>query len=103
MAKKTVEEWRPYVQEVLESKTKEFHSLGYSRVTPDELWHCLIHNVWNGNPKLRLHAIVRVIFIFKTQVFMNYLKIKVFKDNDILLLIYALKQKDTYYAVIVMS
>ncbi|HLS35404.1 MAG TPA: post-transcriptional regulator [Bacillota bacterium] len=95
MAKKTVEEWRPYVQEVLESKTKEFHSLGYSRVTPDELWHCLIHNVWNGNPKLRLHAIVRDIFKLKTQVFMNYLTMKAYQDDDLLESIEALTQEES--------
>lgn len=95
MAKKTVEQWKPIVQEVVESKMKEFHSLGYNSVSEEELWDCLVHTVWKGNPEKYLHEIVQDIFQLKTQVFMNYLTMQTYQDDNLLESIEALMKQES--------
>lgn len=90
MHKRTVEQWREMVGEVIDSKKDEFHFLGYTSVTPNDIWDCLLHNVWKGNPEKRLHEIVQDIFHLKPQTFMSYLTLQTYQDEDLLQSIEAL-------------
>lgn len=94
MEKKTVEEWKDRVEEIIESKKEEFHSLGYTSVTVDDLWDCLLHSVWKDQTKMRLHEIVQDIFQLKTQTFMNYLTMQTYQDEDLLQSIEALTKSE---------
>lgn|SRR5690625_4006620 len=94
MREKRVDEWRPIVQEVLDSKVRELQSLGYKRVTPDEIWDCLIHTVWKKDDKKLIHQVVQDIFQLKSQVFMNYLTMQAYQDDDLLESIEALMKEE---------
>jgi len=94
MSKKVVDQWRDTVTEVIESKKEEFHALGYDSVTTDDIWDCLLHSLWNGNPNKRLHEVVQDIFHLKTQTFMNYLTMQTYQDDNLLQSIEALTQNE---------
>lgn len=91
--KKTVNEWLPHVQIVLESKVKEFILMGYSQATNTDLWKCLQENVWKGNPTLHLHEVVQDIYHLKATTYMNYLTLHVYEDDDLMSSIAALTEK----------
>lgn len=91
--KKTVTEWRPLIECVLESKAREFALMGYSQATSSDIWNCLQEKVWKGNPVMRLHEIVQDIFHLKTSIYMSYLTINAYKDDDLMSSIAALTKK----------
>jgi|SRR5690625_480907 len=91
--KKTVNEWKPVIQLVLDSKASEFVLMGYSQATSDEVWNCLQNLVWKGNPTMRLHEIVQDIFHLKASVYMNYLTLNAYQDDDLMTSIAALTKK----------
>lgn len=90
MDRRPVEEWKERVQEIVESKKEEFHSLGYTSVTVEDIWECLLHSKWKDQPEKRLYEVVQDIFQLKTQTFMNYLTMQTYQDDDLLQSIEAL-------------
>lgn len=84
LLKKAVEEWKPLLQPVLISKVDEFHLLGYEEATQEDIWNCLVEKVWKGNPAKQLHEIVHEIFHLNTTVYMSYLTVNAYQDDDLL-------------------
>lgn len=93
VVRKTVDEWRPKVESVLEVKVNEFKLMGFPKATRDELWECLQTKVWKGNPTLRIHEVVQDIFHLNTAVYMSYLTMSAYKDDDLMASIVALTKK----------
>lgn len=81
---KDVSEWKSMIEEVLDSKVREFHLLGYSRATSEDIWSCLEDRVWKGNSKKRLHEIVQDIFHLKSNTYMSYLTVNAYQDDDLM-------------------
>ena len=82
MEEKTVEEWKQHVQPALESKISEFELVGYKDVTEEMLWRCLEETVWKGNPKKRLHEIVKDIFHLQPNNYMNFMAKEAMQKED---------------------
>lgn len=91
--KKTVTEWRPFIKPVLESKVQELLLMGYSQATSDDIWRCLQDRIWKGNPTKHLHEVVQDIFHLKAAVYMNYLTLNAYQDDDLMTSIAALTKK----------
>jgi len=90
---KTVQEWKAYIHPVLESKVQEFKLLGYSKVTLEDVWNCLVERVWKGNPERRLHEIVQEVYHLSTTEYMNYMTIDAYQADDLMASIQALTKK----------
>lgn|SRR5690554_4512921 len=82
--KQTVSEWKETVLPALESKVSEFHLMGYTKATKEEIWHCLEQKVWKGDPEKRLHEVIQDIFHLSATVYMNHLTLKVYQDSDLM-------------------
>ncbi len=96
MSEKPVLEWRNKVKPVLDSKRKEFFIIGYSKTTNDDIWDCLVDRIWEGNPNKRLHEVVQDILHLTSSVYMNYLTLSTYQDDDLMESINALiKNSDT--------
>lgn len=83
LKEKEVNQWKPFVQAIVNSKVCEFKQLGYFEATDEEVWKCLETQVWKGNPKKRLHEITQDIFRLKPYIFMNYLTMKAYQNDDL--------------------
>ncbi|WP_068674453.1 post-transcriptional regulator [Oceanobacillus sp. Castelsardo] len=86
----TVNEWKEQMKPILESKAFEFQSMGYSQVTTEEVWNCLVAKVWKGNPKKRMHEITQDIFHLGSNVYLSYLTVKSYENDDLMASIAAL-------------
>lgn len=84
MDKKTVSEWRNEVKPALDSKRKELLVMGYSKTTNNDIWNCLVDRVWQGNPDKRLHEVVQDILHLSSSVYMNYLTLSTYQDDDLM-------------------
>ncbi|WLV26034.1 post-transcriptional regulator [Aciduricibacillus chroicocephali] len=90
---KSAAEWRPEVEDVLDSKLEEFRMLGYPKVTKEALWECLCNHVWkNSQEGLKLHRIVADIFFLQPGTYMNYMARNAYRDNDLLASIQAIAE-----------
>ncbi|RLL47985.1 hypothetical protein D8M04_01520 [Oceanobacillus piezotolerans] len=78
----TVNDWKPMVQSVLESKVDEFQAMGYSQATAEDIWVCLEEKVWKGNPEKRIHEVVQEIFRLSSNQYVSYLTVKAYQDDD---------------------
>lgn len=94
LKKKEVNQWKPIVQQVLGSKVREFHLLGYSRATNEDVWRCLEERIWKGNPQKRLYEVVQDIFHLQSNVYMSYLTINAYQDDNLMDSIAALTQTE---------
>jgi len=77
-----VKEWESMITPALESKAYEFMLAGYSRVSVQDIWTCLEEKVWKGNPRKRLYEVVQDILHLDGSVYMSYLTLDVYKEND---------------------
>lgn len=91
---KHVKEWKPYVKPVLTSKVEEFLLMGYSRATDEDIWNCLKQHTWKNNPPKRLYQVVQDILHLRASVYMNYLTLKAYKDDDLMSSIEAVMNGD---------
>ncbi len=66
----------------LDSKTSEFKLMGYSQATGDDIWDCLVQKVWKGNPTKRLHEVTQDIFHLASNLYMSYLTVNAYQEND---------------------
>ncbi|MFC4558926.1 post-transcriptional regulator [Virgibacillus kekensis] len=87
---KTVNEWKPVLRHALESKASEFQLLGYNKATPADIWKCLEQKVWKGNPPKRLYEVVQDIFHLSSSLYMSYLTVNAYQDDDLMASIAAL-------------
>lgn len=87
---KRVEQWKPLMKPVLDSKTSEFKLMEYSNATNEDIWNCLVQKVWKGNPERRLHEIVQDIFHLASHMYMGYLTAGAYQENDLMASIAAL-------------
>jgi hypothetical protein len=87
-----VSEWKETVLPALESKVSEFHLMGYSKATKEEIWNCLEQKVWKGDPEKRIHEVIQDIFHLSATIYMNYLTLKVYQDSDLMNSINAVMQ-----------
>ncbi|MCT2537992.1 post-transcriptional regulator [Aquibacillus koreensis] len=79
---KRASEWKKMLVPVLDSKVDEFKLLGYSRTTVDDIWNCLTQKVWKGDPDKRLHEVTQDIFHLSSNIYMSYLTIHAYKDDE---------------------
>lgn len=82
--KKDVKQWRQEVDLVLDSKRTEFLMMGYSKTTNDDIWKCLLDKVWKDGQKKHLYEIVQDIFHLSPSVYMNYLTLSTYQDDDLM-------------------
>ncbi len=96
MEKKTVQEWRPFIQPALSSKRNEFKLIGYKNVTEDEIWQCLEKKVWKGNPVKRLYDVTADVFHLSAGTYMSFIRIGALQmeDDDLRSSIQALTNPD---------
>ncbi|MFG6114211.1 post-transcriptional regulator [Halobacillus sp. MO56] len=80
---KSTSMWKPEIFAVLESKAIEFQLMGYSGSTPEDIWKCLTKKVWKGNPEKRLYEVVQDIFHLNTALYISYLTVQAYQDDDL--------------------
>lgn len=90
MMERHVEDWKPVIRSVIESKAEELTLLGYGDVTSDMVWDCLLAKVWRKNKKLRLYQVVEDVFHLSGHVFMTYLTMETYQSDDLMASIAAL-------------
>lgn len=78
----TVEEWKEMLKPALESKVSEFQMMGYSKATSADVWDCLVKKVWKGNPEKRLYEVVQDIFHLDTTLYMSYLTVNAYQEEE---------------------
>ncbi|UJL44943.1 post-transcriptional regulator [Virgibacillus sp. NKC19-16] len=86
----TVNEWKDTIKPALDSKVDEFRLMGYSKAKPEDIWNCLVQKVWKGNPDKRLHEIVQDVFHLGSNVYLSYLTVNAYQDDDLMASITAL-------------
>ncbi|MBP1968774.1 hypothetical protein J2Z83_000868 [Virgibacillus natechei] len=90
----TINEWKPFVKPALDSKVNEFRVMGYSKATEEDIWNCLVQKVWKGNPNKRLHEIVQDVFHLGSNIYLSYLTVNAYQDDDLMASISALTGGD---------
>ncbi|AXI09571.1 hypothetical protein CUC15_11835 [Oceanobacillus zhaokaii] len=83
-------EWKTMVEPVLVSKAAELRLMGYSQATAGDVWTCLVEKVWKGNPEKRIHEIVQDIFHLGSGIYLSYLTIQSYQNDDLMASIAAL-------------
>lgn len=81
---RTVAEWKPFIKQVIDSKVNEFLVSGYSKATHEDVWACLVDRVWKGNPTKRLHEVTQDVLHLSSSVYMNFLTVNAYKDDDLM-------------------
>lgn len=76
MTKKVANEWKSLVMPALESKVKEFKTIGYSGVTVDEVWTCLEARVWKKQQPIQLHEVVQNILHLPPSVYISFITVE---------------------------
>ncbi|WP_152654734.1 post-transcriptional regulator [Oceanobacillus sp. CFH 90083] len=83
MESQYVDAWKEMVYPALKSKQEELEMLGYEQATPEDVWRCLSVKVWNRKSEKRLHEIVQDIFHLKSSVYLSYLTIQSYENDDL--------------------
>ncbi|MFS0672920.1 post-transcriptional regulator [Ornithinibacillus sp. 179-J 7C1 HS] len=91
---KTVDNWKEELKPALESKALEFQLMGYSKATEEDVWNCLSKKVWKGNPEKRLYEVVQDVLHLSSTIYMSYLTIDAYQDDDLMASIAALTGSD---------
>ncbi len=91
--RKTVDSWKKELKPALESKVSEFQLMGYSRATEEDIWNCLMKKVWKGNPEKRLHEVIQDVLHLSSNIYMSYLTVDAYQDDDLMASIAALTGK----------
>ncbi|MEC5422068.1 post-transcriptional regulator [Virgibacillus sp. C22-A2] len=86
----TVNEWKAMIIPALESKASEFRLMGYSQATVEDVWKCLDQKVWKGDPEKRIHEVVQDVLHLGSSIYMSYLTLKAYQDDDLMASIAAL-------------
>lgn len=88
--KRTVNEWKDLMGPALESKKSEFQLMGYAQASREEIWNCLVQKVWKGNPSKRVYEVVQDIFHLASTIYLSYLTVKAYEDDDLMASIQAI-------------
>lgn len=88
-------EWKAMIEPVLDSKVSEFQLMGYTRATKEDVWKCLNQKVWKGNPQKRIHEIVQDIFHLGSNIYLSYLTVESYQNDDLMASITALTNQNT--------
>lgn len=88
---KLTSEWKAYILPAVKSKVEELHLMGYSRATVENVWECLNKKVWKGNPSKMLHEVVQDVLHLNSGVYMNFLTIQAYQQDDLLAQIQAIR------------
>lgn len=78
----TVKDWKPMIKPAIESKVSEFIEMGYEKATSEDIWLCLEQRVWKGNPTKKLHEVVQDVFHLSADIYMGYLTMNAYQDDD---------------------
>lgn len=81
---KHVREWKSELEMPLECKKSEFRMMGYQQASTDDIWKCLEEKVWKGNPQKRLYEVVQDIFHLASNIYMSYLTVNAYQDEDLM-------------------
>ncbi|WP_077327180.1 post-transcriptional regulator [Virgibacillus siamensis] len=81
---KCVRDWRNEIEMALECKKDEFRMMGYRQASNDDIWKCLEEKVWKGNPQKRLYEVVQDIFHLASNIYMSYLTVNAYQDEDLM-------------------
>lgn len=77
------DQFRSQIKPVLNSKTEEFHLLGYETIREDDLWEFLIKKKWKKpSETIRIAELVQDILNVKIADYMNYATIEAYKTAD---------------------
>lgn len=92
---KTVSEWKTEIGPALNSKASELRLMGYNNATGEDVWKCLEEKVWKGeDPSKRLYEVVQDILNLSSNVYMSYLTINAYQDDDLSASIAAVTEND---------
>lgn len=78
-----VSEWKEMIYPALKSKQEELQMLGYEQATPEDVWKCLSVKVWKGEPEKRLYETVQDIFHLPSSVYLSYLTMASYENDDL--------------------
>jgi hypothetical protein len=81
--RKEVSKWKIEIGPALESKVYEFHQMGYTRATTEDIWKCLTKKVWKGNPDKRIHEVVQDVFHLGSNIYLSYLTVDAYQNDDL--------------------
>lgn len=81
---RSAEEWKSFMEPVLDSKTSEMRLMGYPEATNDDIWNCLLEKVWKGSPPERLYQVTQDIFHLGSNVYMSYLTLHAQQNDDLM-------------------
>lgn len=81
---RSVNDWKEAMKPALESKRSEFQLMGYSKASTEEIWSCLVLKVWKGNPEKRLYEVAQDIFHLGSSIYLSYLTVKAYEDDDLM-------------------
>lgn len=78
--------WKKKVQPVLISKMEEFHLLGYTQATTDDVWECFMAKLprLDVPESISISWLVNELFMLKTNDYMNWLTLQAYKGPDLL-------------------
>ncbi|MFC7060746.1 post-transcriptional regulator [Halobacillus seohaensis] len=93
--RKPVSQWRKTVELVLNSKKEEFKLLGYNKATTEDVWQCLHKKVWKNDPPKRLYEIVQDIFHLSNNLFVSYITVEAYRNDDLMASIEALENSSS--------
>lgn len=79
---KAWEEWKPVVYPALESKVKEFETLGYKNIYIDEIWEMSVCQMKKRQAEPELHTIVQTILHMKMHDYMQQKTIESYKKIE---------------------
>lgn len=79
---KVWEEWKPVVYPALESKVKEFETLGYKNIHIDEIWEMSVSQMKKRQAAPALHTIVQTILHMKMHDYMQQKTIESYKKIE---------------------
>lgn len=93
MDKKTINEWKTFVEPALNSKVEEFNQNGYPKATNEDVWKCLQASVWKNSHDKRIHEVVQDIMHLSSNQYMSYLTIESYQNDDLMASIAALTKE----------
>ena len=76
------EEWKTVVYPALESKVKEFETLGYKNIHINEIWEMSISQMKKRRDTPALHTIVQTILHMKMHDYMQQKTIESYKEIE---------------------
>lgn len=93
MIEKHVDDWKPKINRVIESKVTEFKLLGYGDVSADRVWNCLLSKVWRKNKVMKLHEVVEDVLHLSGHQYMTFIAMETYQSDDLMASIAAVTER----------